>query len=336
MRALITFILLTISCAGRVYAYDDSTDWRADVYASPKSALAALANETVRVLSGQKEFDPQTSRITIVNDFDSATSTAVRIEFPATKIENASAEEKLQPGTLAIRIQLKDAQRPGAVWASSDLEAGTLSATIFSGSDAQRPTTIAVKFVDKPWADDWSSFVNREHAKKWMMAESPRPCVSEREADEEARRAAALALWQPVVEQLKANATGKRSILVAQEFVVGQIETQLQRNVGIADQFVQRFDRPYGRVWHKMLLLDGSKSTIDTLARNIAARARADYAQKQRDRFWSFGSTGALAVVILLLYFFVNAVTKGYFVWRLRAAALLLAIVGIIVAMSLK
>jgi hypothetical protein len=43
-----------------------------------------------------------------------------------------------------------------------------------------------------------------------------------------------------------------------------------------------------------------------------------------------------LVVVILLLYFFVNAVTKGYFVWRLRAVALLLAIVGLLTVLATR
>jgi hypothetical protein len=38
-------------------------------------------------------------------------------------------------------------------------------------------------------------------------------------------------------------------------------------------------------------------------------------------------------VVILLLYLFLNMATKGYFAWRLRAAALLIAIAVVLVVM---
>jgi hypothetical protein len=34
--------------------------------------------------------------------------------------------------------------------------------------------------------------------------------------------------------------------------------------------------------------------------------------------------------VLVLLYLFLNAVTRGYYAWRLRAAALMLAIVAIL------
>ena len=42
----------------------------------------------------------------------------------------------------------------------------------------------------------------------------------------------------------------------------------------------------------------------------------------------------AFLAVIVLLYMLVNSLTKGYFMWRLRAGALLLTIVGILVALA--
>jgi hypothetical protein len=202
---------------------------------------------------------------------------------------------------------------------------------------AEKPTTVSVKFVDKPWADDWAAFVNREPAKhKCILASSPRPCISEQEADVYARNAAAQALWPAVRDQMHVNAIGKQVIKVTQDFVVQQIQASLNQDVGVADQFVQRFDRPYGRVWKKSLLIDATPATIDKLARKISLAARQDLAQRRAESWRTWGSTGGLVVVILLLYFFVNAVTKGYFVWRLRAVALLLAIVGLLTVLATR
>ena len=41
-----------------------------------------------------------------------------------------------------------------------------------------------------------------------------------------------------------------------------------------------------------------------------------------------------MALVIGLLYAFVNAVTKGYFMWRLRAVAFLAAIATVLIVFA--
>ena len=42
----------------------------------------------------------------------------------------------------------------------------------------------------------------------------------------------------------------------------------------------------------------------------------------------TFGAIAILTTVIIGLYLFLNGVTKGYFSWRLRAAAVVLLLVG--------
>ena len=116
---------------------------------------------------------------------------------------------------------------------------------------------------------------------------------------------------------------------------MAQLESMIQSNLGIADQFVQSFERPYGRLWKKQLLVDAKKTNIEQFARAISSHASDARWQQLRETGSRLGSTAALVGVILLLYFFVNAVTKGYFVWRSRAIALLLALVGVITIIAL-
>jgi TRAP-type uncharacterized transport system fused permease subunit len=42
----------------------------------------------------------------------------------------------------------------------------------------------------------------------------------------------------------------------------------------------------------------------------------------------TFAAISILTIVIIALYLFLNGVTKGYFTWRLRAAAMVLLLVG--------
>jgi hypothetical protein len=335
---LLILWIATPACArgaGDVFI-DPSEDFRADVYASPRTALRVLARDVAGTLCDCDSFEPDTSHVVIVNDLEGAIAGAMRQMHSDVHLRaSADAIESPKAGDFVVRVALTDPPRPAAMWGSADVRSGTLTATITGA--AVKPLTVSVKFVDKPWADDWSAFINREPAKhKWILAASPRPCISEQEADVYARNAAAQALWPSVRDQMHDNAIGKKVIKVTQDFVVQQIQASLNRDLGVADQFVQRFDRPYGRVWKKSLLIDATPATIDKLARNISLAARQDLARRTSENWRTWGSTGGLVGVILLLYFFVNAVTKGYFVWRLRAVALLLAIVGLLTVLAMR
>jgi hypothetical protein len=95
----------------------------------------------------------------------------------------------------------------------------------------------------------------------------------------------------------------------------------------VSDRFVRRFDRPYGQVWHAAVLVDGSPQLLRDMADEVTNDRRAQRA----GTIGNFVKGAGVLVVIGLLYLVVNAVTKGYFVRRLRAGALLLALGGIAV-----
>jgi hypothetical protein len=304
-----------------------------DVHASPEAAMSSLAARIARSIQSTQGFvEDGSRRVIVVGALDEEIVQRMHAHFPQTCV-TVGEPPTTQPAAdeFLVRVRTLDFKRPGAIWGSTDLESGTLLALVFTPTKT-KPTEITVKFVDKPWADDFGAFVNRDKGRQWMLAESPRPCISEAEANQQAIQAAALELWPAVKEQMRVNAIGKTKIMVSQQFVVDQVEQALSRGVGVADRFVQKFDRPYGPVWKQSLLIDASRTTLDKYAKEISAVARAERAQQ----VGTWRSTGALVVVILLLYFFVNAVTKGYFVWRLRAVALLAAIVGILAVMATR
>jgi hypothetical protein len=92
----------------------------------------------------------------------------------------------------------------------------------------------------------------------------------------------------------------------------------------IVDRFSQQFDGIAGPIWRQALLLDLSKDKIEPLARAKFALI----AHRQRTGANILLSFIGMAAVILLVYAFLNAATRGYYVWSLRIAAMVLLAAG--------
>ncbi|HWP41337.1 MAG TPA: hypothetical protein VNL70_10465, partial [Tepidisphaeraceae bacterium] len=89
--------------------------------------------------------------------------------------------------------------------------------------------------------------------------------------------------------------------------------------------------RPYAELWREMMLIDASPATIDRLAMQCAAAARQQLGRAAS----GWGALAALVLVIILAYAFLNAATRGYLVWRLRAIAVLAIIAAVLAAMAM-
>ena len=192
----------------------------------------------------------------------------------------------------------------------------------------------------KPWLDDWMSFVNSDSNHRWIRGDSARTALSAEEAVANACTDAANELLPLVRSQMSANAAGRASIRVADSFVLQKTTELLVNGTAVQDRFVQRFDRSYGQIWQASVLIDASPRKIEAVARSVADQARADYQEKlasqkrqalQQTATW--GSLAAFLAVIVVLYWFLNAATKGYFTWRLRFGAVTLIAFGILWAL---
>jgi hypothetical protein len=109
--------------------------------------------------------------------------------------------------------------------------------------------------------------------------------------------------------------------------VLSNIEFHVQR--AVAEQFVQQVKPVYGGVWRAGVLVPAAQQ------QDVVFRAVSMVEQDRRRSAGTLLSVAALALVIVLLYFFLNAVTKGYFRFSLRAGAILLLAVGIVVIMMI-
>ena len=187
----------------------------------------------------------------------------------------------------------------------------------------------SVSFVEKPWVDSFAEFASRDPRQRWIVGRSPGPQSSPSDAELAAIRAAARAL----LPEACIDAGSPRLVTYVQSGSHPEVRQQLERIIErqlldrqyVVDRFVQSFQRPYGRVWSATVLVDASPAKLKTLA---AALRRHHSAERQAWVHTAL-SVGGLILLICLVYLFLNAATKGYYVWMLRLGALAVVAVGV-------
>ena len=92
------------------------------------------------------------------------------------------------------------------------------------------------------------------------------------------------------------------------------------------DGFEQSVDRPYGRLYRAAVLVRVGEESLRKIGVKLEkeleqaeARARAE----RRVLVWKSGIAAALTVLAAVGYLVLNALTKGFFTWRLRALSCL-------------
>ena len=100
----------------------------------------------------------------------------------------------------------------------------------------------------------------------------------------------------------------------------------------VADKFIQRLERPYGAVWRCAVLVDGSSQMIQPLAVGVAGIER----NRRVSLLRSAVSIAGMFAVICVLYFILNAATRGYYVWSLRAVMIVAAMAGVLLLLMVS
>jgi hypothetical protein len=204
--------------------------------------------------------------------------------------------------------------------------AAQVSARADDRSPRQRgPSTAATQ----AWVDDFPAFANSAGGKRWIVARSSSPCLSENEAFEAASRDARDQLYSRVRTRL-ASSCGPETEAWMKRRLSQELSTS--RDL-IVDRYVSRVHRPYGDIWSESILVDASSGRLSALVREHAQWYKA----RQQSRRGTAASIGGLSLAILLVYAVLNAVTKGYFRGRLRAgAAVTLALLALGVIYTLN
>jgi hypothetical protein len=196
----------------------------------------------------------------------------------------------------------------------------------------EEPTTQPAQPSGKAWVDDWGAYINsRNRSQSQMRAGTTSPWGSEEDARREARRQASVILLPRVSSQVRT--TGRmvigRHVVTTQQWLQQQIEQSLAQGQFVVDEYVKVTDHPYGQTWTCQVLLDDSQATISRVASQYNQMAR----QQMESTAITWGGIAALSLVTLLLYAFLNSVTKGYFMWRLRAAAAMIVLIAVLAVM---
>jgi len=329
--------------------------FEADVYASLASAAKALGRRGAEGLSEATGEDREAAAVVIqVADAGGRlTSEAAgplqegwrgqaRRE-PKVLVEKTGRPMSADPNVITGLLTLAPL---GGVHAqpAEGQRSGTLTLTLRGpGVQVSRETS----FVEKPWVENFSAFVNRQPGKQWLIAQSSRPCTSAEEAHREALSQAEALLYSRIRPYVRpstpgrwggenldpdeavrqvirahvqaannlADATAQERPHIVTRFGRGRVIIQAEGLV--QDRFVQQFKLGYGEVWREAMLLDGSPAQVERIAQVCAAESQAGRVA------WlgRVGSIVGLLAAICIIYGFLNAATRGYYTWALRIGA---------------
>jgi len=204
---------------------------------------------------------------------------------------------------------------------------------------------ITANFADKRWVDDLAAFASAEPHREWLVAYSSKVTDSRQDAHQQALHAAAVKLRPYVRDYLRGESSRQMQRLAdcPDDVLDAQIETVLRSGPSdlIGDRFVQRVHRPYGDVWREALLIHASAEWIASMGVEASNRleARQIYvvAQAGSERVWwmrTVLSIAGLIALICVMYLFLNFATKGYYVWALRGAAVVIAAAAVLLALN--
>jgi hypothetical protein len=246
---------------------------------------------------------------------------AIAQALPETDLAIESETVAVQTDEVGIRLDLLKVQVLPASWQKepeSSMISGTYQASVLA---ADKQASIQADFVEKPWVEDFSGFLNTRPNKRLIIAKSADSCMTETEANHQALENACT-----MIAQMLGDSSRRLSGIPA-PFAQPVNFNDILEGDFILDRFVQSFKGTAGRIWRQAFLIDASAEKLAELARRKAVMTRA----KKMSWARMFFSIVGLLVLITVVYAFLNAATKGYYVWSLRIAGIILALITIII-----
>jgi len=299
-------------------------EFEANIYSSKLSAVRSLGlhiGKPVRQVFGETS---PSGFILFQGDHDRGLldefGRTIAKTFPDANWTIAPETVAVQPDEVGIRIDIVKVQTHPAPWLSgseNEMATGTIQASVLAGD---KQASMKAEFVDKPWVDDFSGFLNTRPNSRFIIAKSAESCMTEAEANQQAVQNACTL----VADMLGQTSLGISGVPVSFAQAVNSADI-LDGNF-ILDRFVQSFEGTAGKIWRQALLVDASAEKLKNLAQRKAIIARA----RKKSFAGMFFSIIGLIVLITVVYAFLNAATKGYYAWSLRIAGIVFALVVII------
>ncbi|MGD2094207.1 MAG: hypothetical protein PVH77_04275 [Phycisphaerales bacterium] len=306
-------------------------EFKANVYPSKLSAVRSLGlriKEPLQLVFGGQKLP---SRIILfkgahANELIEEFGDAITRTYPGTTWTVKPETAAVQEDEVGIRLDIVNVQTSPAPWRSRSMSMnqitnGTIHASVLS---ADKYASIKADFVEKPWVENLSGFLSTKPNDRFIIARSADSCMTEAEAN----------------HQAIGNACRQVNNMLGQvSRRLSKIPVHLTQPVNSADvlegdlvldRFVQSFEGTAGKIWRQALLIDASTDKLRQLARRKASMMRAEKMTLMKVSTSIFG----LIILITIVYAFLNAATKGYYVWSLRIAGIVLVLVVIIFFLS--
>lgn len=300
-------------------------EFEADVYPSMKSAVRGIGSDIgkyVLELVGDVNHPAQITIFQEASDHQliQELKSAIRKSMPELNCAIETDLRNLDPNEVGITMWVVSKGSQAAPWANSP-EVRTANGIIQSSVFTKGRNVLAQSyFIEKPWIEDFSGFLNTRPNSRFTVAKSSESCMSEAEANNQAVQNAC-AQVAAMIGQAPVRHSG-----VPVSFARPVTPADIVEGGFILDRFVQSFEGTAGKIWRQALLIDASTDKLKNLARQKAAIARI----RKRTFAGLFFSVAGLILLITVVYAFLNAATKGYYTWSLRIAGVVFALVLII------
>jgi hypothetical protein len=311
-------------------------EFPADVYPSRLAAARGLALQLPRLLDeAEKESGSAIAGALDVASGDGATADLTQTFIAAAErlpdfkrpLQAARADRSEESASWTAELSHEVRDEASAPWdEDSTLDAGTIRLTLRHGPCTHEASA---DYDAKTWMTREADASAVAPGGKWVVAQSSAPQPTAAEAEDSARRAA-----RDVLRRIIRDRSRERRFRNLDDGILAdRLNAALfdNRDWLISDRFVQRFTRPYGDVWRVALLVDASDGALQRVAQEAGRMA----ATQREHRRVGFVATAGLLFVIIALYFILNAVTKGYFTWRLRGAAVVATVMTAVAMLAL-
>lgn len=327
----------------------DQHVFEADLYPSKQSAAVALAkhslnqylaelmpNETLQAVSVSVSedlngaiLDRMTAQITQQVSLARTTGfqavppqTALRVTVDSVRASAAAPADSpsATPGSLILRFVTT---RDLSAEQSDDGAVGEIQLTLRTQAGERLRTA---RFVNAPWAEGFARWT-RQGPGTWVLGESDQLWPTEDQARTDAFQRAAEGIERQLRDYIARNGRYAPASTIVERpgWLMGQIIGELQSGHLVKTEFNQGFERPYGKVYRRAVLVNLPPERIQQLADRYFR-----HVDQVRDTWGrSLGSALALVALVFLVYLVLNAATRGYYVWVMRTAAVMAAVVGV-------
>ncbi len=324
--SVLTLPMESTTPAAPIWTEGIEDQFEADVYPSKERATAALAGQVSFLLSQVMEDKTVPTAATVFGDND------LTVQLLNTFADDLREQSNLSrvvvqtilpntvpsdPNTVSIILDMPKHQNQVHQLDSLTyaLGSGTLRTRIH-GTSAKTLTRTA-EFLEKPWVNNLGAVLNKNQDATLAIARSNGTCTSQLEAQQQA-----MASVRSLVTQELQRLPRPHTVLTG-ELAVSDLEAKA--NELIVDRFTQSFRGTAGRIFRQAILLDISHRKLNQMLSTKVKLSRV----RHKAVATRSGSLLGLALVVLVLYFFLNAATKGYYAITLKTVAFVLVTAAI-------